>query len=107
MTSGGHPAKAFFGPDEPLPGGGDLQHVMGDGYIVISYRKTLPLARIAELEAWTDADSRGLVVLPSTELTDTEVHVATVRRGLSCKALDVDELAEFRESWFRQYLGGG
>lgn len=76
---------------------------MGDGYIVSSYRKTLPLARIAELEAWTAADSRGLVVLPST----TDVHVATVRRGLSCKALDVDELAEFRESWFRQYLGGG
>jgi hypothetical protein len=31
MTSGGHPAKAFFGPDKPPPGGGDLQHVIGDG----------------------------------------------------------------------------
>jgi hydrogenase/urease accessory protein HupE len=92
--TGGHPAKPFFGPDETPPGGGDLQHVMGDGYIIISYRKDLPLDDVGTLEQWTSRDPRGIVVLPAAG-QGSALRAVTVRHSIACRTVDLDRLSEF------------
>jgi hypothetical protein len=48
---GGHPAKTFYGPDETAPEE-DLGHVLGDGYIIVRYRRDLAAKDAEALEAW-------------------------------------------------------
>jgi len=41
VVLGEHPRKDFYGPDEEAPGA-DLSHVLGDGYVIVTYKPTIP-----------------------------------------------------------------
>lgn len=96
--AGGHPAKAFYGPDEQAPEQ-DLGHVVGDGYVIVRYRPDLPAEQIAQLETWTTADGGSYTIAaPATE-QDEPLRAVTALKTASCERFDLDGLAGFRKRW--------
>ena len=104
-TNGTHPDRSFYEPGE-VPRDRDLQHVMLDGYIVVRYRADFPPEERNAIETWTENDSRGVVVVPSEDLTGIAFSATTAKRTLHCDALDLEQLSRFRAASLRQLRGG-
>jgi hydrogenase/urease accessory protein HupE len=102
-VTGGHPAKRFYGPGEPIPGA-DFAHVISDGYVVITYRKDLPARAIASLRRWIMSERAAVVAGPFDDQPEA-VHAATARRELRCRQFDLESLATFRDDWFDELRG--
>ena len=98
-TGGGsHPPKRFFLPTEPAPTK-EMNHVIFDGWVVITYRSSLPAARRDALQAWVQGRDQAVVAAASTGQKEA-IHARTVRRSLSCSTVDLESLARFRDAWF-------
>lgn len=95
---GGHLDRAFFEPDEQ-PLAADLQHVMGDGYLVVVYNRKLSDGERAELRAWVER-GRGTVGVPGASSMTEAAEALTLRERLACDELDLEALSEFRSRWF-------
>jgi Protein of unknown function (DUF3105) len=96
--TGGHPERAFYDPGE-APTQGQLDHVMGDGYVIVRYRADAPQAKRDELAAWASAQRFGVVALPGLEGRPDQVEALTLSKRFVCARLDVEELAGFYQRW--------
>ena len=96
--AGNHPAKRFYGPDETIPGA-DFAHVLGDGYVVITYRKDLRPAALASLRRWILSE-RTAIVAGAFDGQAEAIRAATARRELRCPQLHLESLSRFRDDWF-------
>lgn len=94
--SGEHLQKSFYLPYELAPEK-DLQHVLGDGFIVVRYQGDIAPARQEELASWS-REKFGVVVVPG--MNRPFVVVAEHReRTLKCERLDLEVLSRFRDRW--------
>ena len=100
-TGGGaHPPKRFFLPAEPAPTE-EMNHVIFDGWIVITYRPSLPAVRRDALQAWVQGRDQAVVAAAETGQKEA-VRARTVRRLLSCSTIDLESLGRFRDAWFNR-----
>lgn len=100
--AGGHPAKAFFGPEERAPEE-DFDHVIGDGFVVVRYRPDLRARDIAALEAFVGAPESSRYVLAAADPEqEAPLRAITATRALTCSRVALDGLAEFRDDWFAE-----
>jgi HupE / UreJ protein/Protein of unknown function (DUF3105) len=100
---GGHPAKRFYGPDEEIPGA-DFAHVVGDGFVVITYRKDLPNAQLSSLRRWITSERTAVVAGPLDGQEET-VLATTARSELTCTRVHVESLGTFRDDWLEEIRG--
>lgn len=103
FVGGGHPPKRFYSPGEEVPGT-DLVHVIGDGFVVVRYRPSLPAQHRERLEQWVMADDRAVVAAPDGDQSPL-VRVATARRALACSEFDIAGLTDFRDRWLDSVEG--
>jgi hydrogenase/urease accessory protein HupE len=102
-SAGNHPDKRFYGPDETIPGA-DFAHVLGDGYVVITYRKDLRPGALASLRRWTLSE-RTAVVAGGFDGQAEAIRAATARQELRCRQLHLESLSRFRDDWFDELRG--
>jgi hydrogenase/urease accessory protein HupE len=95
---GGHPPKRFFAPDEDAPRE-DMAHVLLDGWIVITYKATLPAADRAALKTWIQGKDQAVVAAAAVNQKEA-INAHTVRRSLTCVEVDLESLTRFRDAWF-------
>jgi hydrogenase/urease accessory protein HupE len=96
-TFGGHP-KVFHDVDDPA-NPSDLAHVVGDGYVIVQYRPSLPEDERSSLEEWAN-QSRGVVVTPTTTPMKAALSAQTAQLNLTCQRLDLEALTDFHSRWF-------
>ncbi len=101
--SGDHPAKRFYEPDEEIPGA-DFAHVLGDGFVVITYRKDLSIAQLSSLRRWIVSE-RAAVVAGPLDGQEEAVLASTARSELTCARVHVESLGTFRDDWLEQVRG--
>jgi hypothetical protein len=98
IDGGGHPPKRWYEPGEEAPVS-LFNHILLDGYVVVTYKPELPEADRTALEEWVTA--RDIIVAGRPETDQEEMVVAsTVRNQLACSDLDIDALTTFRQEWF-------
>jgi hydrogenase/urease accessory protein HupE len=101
VLGGGHPAKAFYGPDEPAPDQ-DLTHVVGDGLVVVRYRPDIARKHHRALEDFVmTKDPPYAIAAPDPEQTEPIKAVAALR-VMSCKQPDMAALNGFYEAWIAE-----
>jgi hydrogenase/urease accessory protein HupE len=98
---GGHPAKAFYGPGETAPEE-DLAHVLGDGYIIVRYRRDLAPKDTRALEAWVAQTQPPYVIAAPADGQGPMIRALTAERELRCGKADLAGLSTFRDSWLQQ-----
>lgn len=98
-----HPGKNFYTPTETAPGG-DLAHVIFDGYIIVSYRPNLPVAQWQRLRAWVMKGQKAVIGASLAGQTEA-VRAVTAKRQLGCSELDLAALTKFRDDWFDEVRG--
>ena len=104
-NAGDHPAKYYYGPREQAPAQ-DLQHVIGDGLIIIRYRPDLVTRDHKSLEAFVgEQDPPYVIAAPDAKQTEA-VKALVAFRTLSCRELDVSELETFRDDWIAEVQQG-
>lgn len=101
--AGGHPPRRFYGPGETAPGV-DLEHVIGDGYVVVRYRPDLAEKDVAMLRDWVDQNEQ--IIGAPAEDQEGAVKVTTAYRELTCAELDMAGLSEFTDTWFTDVREG-
>jgi len=94
---GGHPAKPFYGPDEPPPVA-DMAHVVGDGYVIVTYRASVAEEEVSALSDWVHGAPDFVVGAVGDHRAS--VVATTAQRRLRCSAIDIDALTAFRDRWF-------
>lgn len=95
-----HPERTFYGPKDPVDEA-NLDHVMGDGFLIVRYDDGLSPSQLAELEQWHRAASEFVVVAPDPA-QDEAVRALTRDATLVCGGLDIGALTEYSDSWFRR-----
>ena len=95
---GGHPPKRFFGPTEAAPSE-DMGHVLYDGWVVITYKASLPTSRRVALKTWVEGKDQAVVAAASADQPEA-IRAFTVRSSLVCSDLELDTLQRFRDAWF-------
>lgn len=101
----GHPAKAYYGPEETPPVD-DLAHVVGDGYVIVRYSPDLTAAEHQELEQWvTSRESNGTVIAAPDAEQSEPVRAVTAYEELSCASVDLNGLSGFRDRWLGTLQG--
>jgi hydrogenase/urease accessory protein HupE len=98
---GGHPERAFYGPDEEAAEG-DLGHVLGDGYIVVRYRADSAGEQVDALEEWVAAGPFGVVAAPEGAAGAPALEARTRERVLRCESVDLEALSAFRDGWLQR-----
>jgi hypothetical protein len=101
--AGGHPAKRFYGPEEEAPVD-DLEHVLGDGYVIVRYRPDLPEQDREDLAEWIAANEQ--IAGAADPDQDEAVTATTAYRELTCGRFDMRALTEFTETWFADVEAG-
>lgn len=95
--AGGHPNKAFYGPRE-APDPESLLHVLGDGYVVVLYRRTISERQQRQLADWAEG-TVGVVAAPAVAEMPDEVHAVNSARILKCRRFDLGAVDRFRAAW--------
>lgn len=103
---GGHPAKDYFGPEEVAPVE-DLQHVIGDGYVIVRYRPDLPAADHAAIERLVTSSDPKAVIAAADPAQAEPLKAIAAERTLTCAEPALDELASFRDAWFDELKARG
>lgn len=96
-AAGGHPAKQFFGPNEAIPEE-DLDHVIGDGYVIVRYGADLPASDRAEISRWLTETGGLIVAAPDPELR-RGLTATTASTRLACESFDLAVVSDFNERW--------
>ncbi|NJP30419.1 HupE/UreJ family protein [Micromonospora thermarum] len=98
-AGGGHPAKDFFEPGEAVPAT-SFGHVIGDGYVIVTYRPDLPAEQVSQLRGFVTDPAAGRVVGGSAAEQGEVVKAVHAYRTLTCDTVDPDALAQFTRDWF-------
>jgi hydrogenase/urease accessory protein HupE len=94
---GGHPDKAFYGPGE-APDGESLLHVLGDGYLVVLYRRNITERQQRLLAGWAEANT-GVIAAPGLVEMPDAIHAINSSRILKCLRFDLGAVDRFRADW--------
>jgi hypothetical protein len=78
--------------------------VVGDGYVVITYRRDLRDGPVASLRRWIMSERVAVVAGPLDGQSEA-IRAVTARRELRCRQLDLDSLATFRDDWLDELRG--
>lgn len=98
LTTGTHPAEVFTEPtaDSPM---NDFGHTMGDGFVIVLYPRDLPSRDVDTLRTYVTSE-RGEFVLAGPNPDDSEhVEVHNLYETLTCDALEMGPLVEYRDAW--------
>ena len=103
INDAGHPPRRFYGPDEQPPVE-QLAHVVGDGYLLVTYRPDIPAADVAALRDEIDGRSQAAVGGPDPSQTAPLV-ATTARTRLTCSTVDVAAYRTYRDASLTQIPG--
>lgn len=103
MNNAGHPERQFYGPNEVIPHE-NFDHILGDGYVVVTYNPELPTSEVTQLRQAIEGEDKAVVGGPSPGQTEA-IIATTARRTLTCTDLDVPALLGFRDAWFQEIYG--
>ena len=95
----GHPGKDFYEPGETAPLG-DFGHVIGDGYLIVQYRPTLPTDQLDELRTFVTGPEGGRVVAGAATDQADPLVAFHMHESITCASFDLSALKEFKERWF-------
>ena len=76
-----------------------MGHVLFDGWIVITYKASLPAADRTALQTWIEGRDQAVVAAAAT-VQEEVLSARTIRRSLTCTSLDLASLTRFRDAWF-------
>lgn len=96
LGGGGHPEKEFFEPAETIPST-DFAHVIGDGYLVVTYAPTLPVAQLDELRSYV-LQPHKVVAGPTPDQTQP-VRALNAFTMLTCDRFDLGAVRAFGTAW--------
>jgi len=108
VLGGDHPPKFYYGPQEQAPDE-DLDHVVGDGLVIVRYRPDLAAEHHLALERFVAESNPQYVIAAPDPEQDEPVRAVVAFRALSCKRVDIQQLTTFRDEWLaelRQRQGG-
>lgn len=94
----GHPGKDFYEPSEAVPEP-SFAHVLGDGYVVVQYRKELAAGQVSQLRQFVAGPSGNKVVAGAWSDQPEAVKAFHYYDTLVCPELDVAALTEFTKRW--------
>jgi hypothetical protein len=100
VNDAGHPRRQFYGPDDTPPKD-QFQHVMGDGYVIVTYRPDIPAADLARLRAEVENQPKAAIAGPDPEQSAPLV-ATTARTRLTCSKVDVPAYLKYRDAWLKQ-----
>jgi hydrogenase/urease accessory protein HupE len=100
VNDAGHPRRQFYGPDDRPPTD-QFQHVMGDGYVIVTYRPDIPAADLARLRAEVEDQPKAAIGGPDPKQTAPLV-ATTARTRLTCTKVDVPAYLKYRDAWLKQ-----
>jgi hypothetical protein len=96
---GGHPAKDFYEPTETTPHN-DFGHVLGDGFVIVQYGRSVPADQLDELRAFvTSPEGTRVVGGPVPDQTQP-VKALTAYETLTCDSFDPAAVRQFATDWF-------
>jgi hypothetical protein len=98
-SGGGHPVKDFFEPDETVPAT-SFGHVIGDGYIIVTYRPDLTAEQLATVRAFVTDPAAGRVVGGPAPSQTTAVKAVHAYNTAACDTVDIDAVRQFTRDWF-------
>ncbi|WP_280840557.1 HupE/UreJ family protein [Micromonospora sp. A200] len=98
-AGGGHPVKDFFEPGEVVPAT-SFGHVIGDGYVIVTYRPDLPAEQLAQVRAFVTDSAAGRVVGGAAPDQAEAVKAVHAYRTIACDAVAVDAVRGFTREWF-------
>jgi hypothetical protein len=101
--AGGHPPKRFYGPGEKAPTV-DLEHVVGDGYVVVRYRPDVAAGDRRALFDWVGKNSQAIAAPDASQ--QQPLKATTAYRELSCGRFEMGTLASFSDKWFTDVREG-
>lgn len=97
LGGGGHSPKPFYEPGEPIPNT-DFGHVIGDGYVVVTYAPPLPAAELQGLRTYVTEPHK--VVGGSLPEQAEPVRAYHAYAQLTCQRFDLEALRSFVDGWF-------
>jgi hypothetical protein len=101
VLGGGHPAKAFYGPDEQAPDV-DLTHVIGDGLVVFRYKPELAKRHHRALKEFVATqDPPYAIAAPDPEQAEPIKAIAAFRT-MTCSKPDMAAVKAFYDSWIAE-----
>jgi len=98
-----HPGRQFYGPEEPAPLD-SFTHVMGDGYVVVTYHPSISAAELAALRREIDG-TKTAVVGGADPGQSVPLLAATRETTLTCDEVDLPALLAFRDAWLSRGSG--
>src|SRR5215210_4001815 len=98
---GDHPAKFYYGPDEQAPVG-DLNHVLGDGIVIVRYRPDLAAEHHRALERFVAESVPPYVIAAADPEQDESIRAVVALREMSCERVDIKQLTTFRDEWLAE-----
>ena len=102
-SAGGHPGKRFYGPDEAAPTT-DLEHIIGDGFVVVLYRPDIAERDRQALVGWLERSPQ--LVAAADPGQDEALKATTASRELSCTRVDMRTLTAFTDTWLEDVQTG-
>lgn len=99
--AGGHPEKYSYAPDEQAPAE-DLEHVIGDGLVIVRYRPDLSAADHRTIERFVATTEPPYVIAAPDPEQQEPVRVVVAFRSLSCAEVVREELDSFRDEWLAE-----
>jgi hypothetical protein len=101
VLGGGHPAKAFYGPNEQAPDV-DLTHVIGDGLVVLRYKPDLARRYHRALKSFVATqDPPYVIAAPDPEQAEPIKAIAAFRT-MTCSKPDMAAVEAFYDSWIAE-----
>jgi hydrogenase/urease accessory protein HupE len=94
---GGHPPKTFYEPGDTIPSM-DFGHVIGDGFIVVTYSPFLPAPELEQLRAFVNEPHK--VVGGPVPGQPEPVRAVHAYSQLTCTQFDVGAVRTFVADWF-------
>jgi hypothetical protein len=92
-----HPEQTFYLPEDDVDAD-DLNHVIGDGFLIVRYDEGLGDDEIEELREFSESGPPFQVVAPSADQEEPIVAV-TSKQTLRCTEFDLGSLESFAEFW--------
>ncbi|WP_158554092.1 HupE/UreJ family protein [Micromonospora deserti] len=95
----GHPVKSFFEPGETVPAT-SFGHVIGDGYVIVTYRPDLAADQLAQVRAFVTDPAAGRVVGGPAPGQAEAVKAVHAYNTAVCDTVDIDAVGQFTRDWF-------
>lgn len=98
-----HPPRPFYEPDEQPPLD-DFTHVMGDGFVVVSYDPQIAAGDLQALRREINTIEKYVVAGPDLDQT-VALIAKTAQKKLTCTRVNIAALLAFRDGWIKQVQG--